>query len=423
VTSAAVGGGGGGGAGGGGRARLRAVVPATTLALFLPLAVVTPQTLSGLLVVAAPLCLLGAGPPRPPGRRWRPALGAAAALIGWGLLSPLWSIAPADSLIQAAKLVGWLALGLTLVLTAARLDEPARRRAETALLAGFAVGLALLLVEALADQPLNRLVAAAGLRTPSENAANRGATTLALLLGPMFALLWRRGRRGAALLFVPVAALALLGLNSIAAIAGSVGGLLALVLVAWRGRPAALAIAALFAGLVLAAPALHLTVLRAPEAGSPLRALPITSQSRLVTWEFAAKRTLERPVTGHGLRAYRHLDMTYGRGEFPYRRAVVNTALRLTHPHNVAVQAWLELGAVGALLLALLILALFDAASADAEVPRAVAAGRAAALVAYLIVGLSAYGAEQSQWIATAWLVAAALALAPSGGGAARPPH
>ncbi|HET6520721.1 MAG TPA: hypothetical protein VFG47_13015, partial [Geminicoccaceae bacterium] len=173
------------------RARLGAIVPAAVLALFPPLAAVTPHALSGLLVVAAPLCLLGSGVPRPPGRRWWPPLGAAAALIAWALLSALWSVAPADSLVQGAKLVAWLALGLVLVLTVAELDGAARRRAEAALLAGLAAGLVLLLVEGLADQPINRLIAAVGLRTPDENAANRGATTLALLLGPALALLWR----------------------------------------------------------------------------------------------------------------------------------------------------------------------------------------------------------------------------------------
>jgi len=72
------------------------------------------------------------------------------------------------------------------------------------------------------------------------------------------------------------------------------------------------------------------------------------------------------------------------------------------HPHNGALQVWLELGAVGALVGALIVLVVVSRLTSEALTPTARAAGLAAFATAAIEMSLS-YGIWQSWWIATLW--------------------
>jgi O-antigen ligase len=72
------------------------------------------------------------------------------------------------------------------------------------------------------------------------------------------------------------------------------------------------------------------------------------------------------------------------------------------HPHNTALQLWLELGVPGAVLLALLV-ALAWQALAAAPWPRLFAAAAGASLAIALIACFASYGIWEEWWLGTLW--------------------
>ena len=70
------------------------------------------------------------------------------------------------------------------------------------------------------------------------------------------------------------------------------------------------------------------------------------------------------------------------------------------HTHDGALQVWLELGAVGALLMATAWLFLLKAIYDLVEVDRRLAAVAAASACAYLMIGAVSFGVWQEWWLA-----------------------
>jgi O-antigen ligase len=73
------------------------------------------------------------------------------------------------------------------------------------------------------------------------------------------------------------------------------------------------------------------------------------------------------------------------------------------HPHNAALQLWLELGAPGAILFAWLVAWVWLALGAAAW-PPLYAAAAGSSLVTALVVGFGSYGVWQEWWISTEFL-------------------
>lgn len=81
--------------------------------------------------------------------------------------------------------------------------------------------------------------------------------------------------------------------------------------------------------------------------------LPDSGQARIIIWGYTAEQALKRPITGIGVRSTRSFDAKHRPGatspeghSFP-RRVVA-------HAHNMYVQTWFEIGAIGAAFLAFL---------------------------------------------------------------------
>lgn len=112
---------------------------------------------------------------------------------------------------------------------------------------------------------------------------------------------------------------------------------------------------------------------------------------RLDIWRFAVDRILEQPFFGWGLDASR---------SFPD-----NIEL---HPHNGALQLWLELGAVGVALGATFWAWLFLKIARTAERDRTMVAAAAATASVYLTIGGLSFGLWQEWWLALGALAAVA---------------
>lgn len=197
---------------------------------------------------------------------------------------------------------------------------------------------------------------------------------------------------------------------ALAATTGWGRGLLASLLLAGVAVPAhvfgydapilALGLGLLAAGLVGAAPVLGPRILAACAAagfllapwllagafriglGSQLAAtLSESWRLRIGYWERAVDWIAARPLTGWGLDASR----AFGPG------------IQL-HPHNAALQVWMELGLIGAVAAALVWAAVFRGLSRPR--PSAPAAAACAAATAYLTFGAVSFGVWQEWWLA-----------------------
>ncbi len=109
---------------------------------------------------------------------------------------------------------------------------------------------------------------------------------------------------------------------------------------------------------------------------------------RFEIWDFIARAALERPWLGHGVEATR--EMTFNTQQLYYPG---NTIL---HPHNFALQAWIEFGVLGAFTLAVFLCTLIRGMrSLPPEQARMVLP----LLVASLSVASTGYGLWQGWWL------------------------
>jgi O-antigen ligase len=293
---------------------------------------------------------------------------------------------------QGARLLPWIGFGLVLGLAAAFADWQSGNALRAA-------------VRGLKEVPETLMF---GLKP--------AASLMALLLPMAFALPWHWGARAVLLVLGAAVLISLPGETArLATIAGL--GAAVLGLAAPRVGPRLVG-----AGVALVILLMPFLVTFVPQIPSPK--LPHSAVHRLVIWDFAAARIAEKPLTGWGLEASR--AMPGGRAQpdaatldrlnitLPAHReflALRHVEVMPLHPHNGALQLWLELGGIGALIGAALMLALGFAASRSAA--PAVGAGM---LASAAVTGMLSFGLWQAWWVASLLLAMVALALVPRRG-------
>ena len=330
------------------------------------------------------------------------------ALAAWGAISTPW--APEAG--RAALLAVTLAAMMLLAHGAAGAAQGAR------LMPWIGFGLVFGLAAAFADwQSGNALRAAVrGLKEVSAAlmfGLKPAASLMALLLPMAFALPWPWVARAALLILGAGVLIALPGETArLATIAGLTAALLSL---------AAPRLVPRLVGAVVALAILVMPLLVGLIPQIPSASLPHSAAHRLVIWDFTAARIAEKPILGWGLEASRAMPggsaqpdaATLDRLNItaPALRDFVtqpHAGLMPLHPHNGALQLWLELGGIGALIGAALMLALGVAASRSAA--PAVGAGM---LASAAVTGMLSFGLWQAWWVASLLLAMVALALVP----------
>jgi O-antigen ligase len=344
-----------------------------------------------------------------------PALRRPAAILGalvlWGGLSAAWSIEPGHSLVIAARLAGLFAAALALAAAAGRLAQP--RRLALFLVAGTAVGIAIAWYDLASAGGLSRHVS---IRLFAAPRLNQIAAWLALLALPAGALLICRGRRllGLAAAVVMAATVyALDGMTAKIALALS----LPMAALLYLQRRAVCRIAAGLAILaILTAPLTLPRLADLPSVFATVDAFKDSAGHRLLIWSFTGHRIAERPLSGWGLDAARAIPG----GKVEIRPG--QTWLPL-HPHDAALQLWLELGAPGATLVALLV-GLLWLRLGEAPWPRLYAAAGGGSLFAATAVASSGWGIWQEWWLGTLGLALfATLVMARAAAPPATPPR
>jgi len=315
--------------------------------------------------------------------------------LAWAALSTLWTFYPVrrfeDSV--ALKLAFQLVLYAAAWCGARRADPVIGALALRIMAWGLAAFGCLLLLEAVTGggvyQALRSLVSDPIRPDLGRKNIAQGSFVLALIWPVAAAAGLKGGAPGwlAVPMALGAATLAQVFLSDAPALAvGLAVGVGGLVWIWPRSVPKAMGLAA--ACLVLSMP-LVILIARIVGVGTHL---PVSWDQRMGYWSFAMARISDHPWRGWGLDA--------SRGFSP--------AIQL-HPHNGALQIWLELGVVGAALAALIWAFVLRSLAHDER--NLLTAAAAASAAVYLFFGLVSFGIWQEWWLGLAVLVVVIKAL------------
>jgi len=352
------------------------------------------RTLAPIALICFAATILGAWregwrPSRPPALLW-PAL----MLLGWAAISAIWAPEAGRGLDTVLRL--GFSLALALLAADALRDAPLSPIVPRAAALGLALGISAALFD---DASGNALRAAVrGISEPPATLAfglKNAASVIAFLLPvAVFApAVPKWGRIGLAAGGSLVVLLLPGDSAKFAVLAGLACGLVASVRLGMTRRSLAAGVALIILGLPW---------LLGAALPRDVAALPSSAAHRLLIWDFAAERIAERPILGWGMDGSRAIPggtdkpdplmlQNFGLTSEAARSWFQHAQLLPLHPHNLALQVWLELGLVGAVLMALLL------AMMAWHLPNAAGCG---VFAAALVIAMLSYGAWQYWWVA-----------------------
>ena len=340
-----------------------------------------------------------------------PVLYSLAGLAGWSLLSWFWSINPDETLKTGLSLAATLFGGAVLFAAGARLDGREREIFRNGILLGGAIGFPLIAFEFSTNAWLSRflygladkhLFLVQGSYTPVLNA---GTAATALFFWPWALALWSRFRGPVAGLGIAAALGLILLSDSDSVIFGVAAGagVFSLGLALPRMMPWVLG--ALVSAGVLLAPMIPERLPDPMKPGPHLSWLSPSAAQRLIIWRTTVGHIEKKPVLGEGFDAARSLYGKKDRISIRFPDEILGRPWGPTvfepiplHPHNGVLQVWLELGAVGALILLGVLLAVIQSIRRflDDKINRAAALG---VLTVGLGIASISFGAWQSWWL------------------------
>lgn len=378
-----------------------AALLAPTVGIFAPM-LVTPLVLLAILGLLALRTIERRGVFRSD----RPLFLIAGLILTWSVLSLIWTIDIGDAAGKCATVVAYGLLAVAALTFGPTMIEHERHTLRRFVLAGIALGFFFCFFELATDSSIERNIFGKDpIMGDMEWALNLAPSILLVLMWPSVGILWRSW---------PHAALALIGLGALAAYllpSASAGlayisGALFFFAALLKPRGASLFVAfAVGAGILLApfvpqiAPALDPGAIRASsQSHNP------SLMHRLDIWDFTLEKIRERPLLGWGFNASRAVPD--GDAHYYLRdRAgtIIGQGNRLPlHPHNGALQVWLELGLPGAVGFAALFA--LGALRALRQTDRAGVASALAAHATAAPIWLLSFGIWQSWWLSVLFL-------------------
>ena len=316
-------------------------------------------------------------------------------LLTWGMLSAVWSIDPAESVAKALKLTAASFMGGIIIIGVGLTSATQKRRIVNATIAGIIVALCL---TALRYAWIHLRPEPDGLPEGFDpiSELNPGLTVLAVLIWPVMAELISRSSwkmlAGIGIVLAALLAVSTAGSAVLAVLLGAIGFAMAAI----RPRVTSYVVAfVLFAGIV-SAPFIASRLSADMQLPYVTKSLSGSAYHRIYIWQFAAEKSLSRPVLGWGLASSRAIP---GGNEKP----PVGTAYLPLHPHHAGLQIWLELGGVGALLAGIIsaMVVLSRQTRHRTRLGVCVLTGTALSIAA---VAFTAYSTWQSWWVAMIWL-------------------
>ncbi|MCE2950513.1 MAG: O-antigen ligase family protein [Alphaproteobacteria bacterium] len=333
--------------------------------------------------------------------------------ILWMLASAFWAPDLAKVFSLVIKLLGMLGAGVILCLYFRQQSKEHMKKIMGALCWGMGTLSLWLALESSLGVGL-RYFLEKGHFAPSRTDAllyyNSGITGLCLILWPVLWLISRWRSSVAVTIFLCVIPFFMTFENHVSPLALMTGALFFALTYLFQKKFIYVFSAIVFVGMV-GSPQITLRYLQ-PEKVEQI--LPQTAKGsyihRLWIWRYVAHRALEKPFLGWGLESSRDIELKQGLlwgsekfcfpygGKIPYE-GCANEAIPL-HPHNVALQLWLELGAVGAVLFSFLFCGglLWIA---HLPISRSLRASMVSAFTCALVISTISFGFWQSKWVMT----------------------
>ncbi|HLN24096.1 MAG TPA: O-antigen ligase family protein [Patescibacteria group bacterium] len=386
-----------------------AVVLALALGLAPALALSSALAMAPLLALTAVAMLAANGWRRPVLVSTRAQAVLLLALLAWAAVTSRWSLDETFAGRNIAMLIGTVLGGVIVQAEARRLDEAGLALVVRALSLGLLVVVPAMLfcgileqMHVLDTETTQKVIEAVVQRM------NRGSTVCAMLLWVAALGQVRFGRPRRAVALVLVVLVGVVATHDLAAKLAIVGGVGVWAVARLTPRLAAAGLGVLMLTVVLLAPlaALHLPP---PRDSIYISWLPRSGHHRMTIWSFTAQRIAEKPLLGWGLDSSRAIPGAKDE-IFLIDRAgkLFSEAMLPLHPHNAALQIWLELGGIGAGLVALCLVTLPNSLARGTASRNAKAFGAALLFGGFLIASVS-YGVWQSWWLSTVWLAVAGL--------------
>ena len=267
-------------------------------------------------------------------------------------ITALWGFDPLFIIERAAIFFGVGFAAILLYASTQDIPEAIKRRIFWCYIIGLTVGIGLLVIESLSGYEFYKFLHPRRAETLPffEHVYNRSGLTLSLMIWPAVIGLYRITQRRWLISILPIIALVVCLFTTmsqsaqVALICGFIVYIITLILPHLMRRIVfiGLALGLLFSpwivrGLDIAVD--HFTNGQEFElAGYP--------QHRTEIWTFTADRIMEKPVFGWGLEAGRFMPSFGQTSAFrPHDSAIIPL-----HPHNSALQIWLEFGLIGVLL-------------------------------------------------------------------------
>lgn len=324
---------------------------------------------------------------------------ATLAFLGFAALSTTWSAAPRLSLATLAEfgaaLGGAFIVGLVL---------PRRMPQRRPLMLAASLGLACaaILLQLWTDSAIRRAVA---LRA-DDFIYNRPTLTVLLLTIPLAWMLLRGGHRRTGWLVLAAAGATIVISSSGAAVLGALVALAAYGLARSFGRRAVVAFGVCLVSAIALAPATGPIAERVLPSSVHDGLAHANTRARVEIWTTFGAAVWQAPVLGGGFGFSPTLAQNRPEPAVPGSDPAT---VVLWHPHNAALQVWVELGAIGAALaITVVVLLLWRIA----RLPGEMLAVSLALLSAVAAVSLVGHGAWQAWWpaaiaAAIVWLRAA----------------
>jgi O-antigen ligase len=336
-----------------------------------------------------------------------------AALGLFAAMSALWAPDPIRSFGTGIRFIGFVALASAVAHCLTQQTPAAIRRLENTLVIGLLMGASLALADHLSQNAIRAFVR--GLRNWDSTLGFglKPAISVIVVLLPLVLCLSRFGLMQRILAFLIVISAAALVPAHSAKIACALALIVFLLLLMPAMRPLFhAALPPLGAASVLLPPLLLYFVFLSPPN---LEDIARSAAHRVLIWSFVSENIELRPILGWGAEASRLipggtdtfsiavLDRFGLSSETARAWFAMPSAQRLPlHTHNIALQFWLELGAIGAAIGAVLI---WLTGRRAASLGGLVATGAIASFVAAIIVGSLSYGLWQEWWIGFLLLV------------------
>jgi len=397
--------------------------------LFLPIGLYAPRGLAPLFVLTAVLLIFQELFERRTlqFKSWRFYL-AAMAIPLYGAISSIWSITPAVSIKMSVIIWGTIIIGMLLAKNSILRDSRDKILFEKWFIAGGLIGFTLLFVENITNAGLSgRVYELFGsnrdvlVNQYGPLGLNSGMSVASLYLWPLGLILFRRYSK---VISVPVVGLCFLGIYlgvSTAPILALIVGLSTMIITGLANRFGPKLLVFATAMYTLLAPAIPSLLPNPTDPQSSLsRYYALSDIHRYMIWNTTYNHIKDKPIFGHGLDSTRAL---YSHEDSITTEVIMKATGESgkifaepipLHPHNAILQVWLELGVVGAGLLAFFLVKILN-------LVQKVTRNHWEAAVCYgvftsgLTISSLSYGIWQSWWLGSLFLTGAFMAVTIQG--------